>query len=229
MCPYEEKLTAWLLGDLSPEEQEAMARHLDGCATCRAMRDELASVLTPLKGGLAKDQRLRVPAAQRPRRRAPAFFHAPWVRAAALFLVSFGTLFALFGLFYNATTERKKPVGPVTTFTFHKHEQTLPPEPLEPFQPSVETADILSMAFEPQVLLPHIASIHVPEIPTREYTLPPFLTFAPLAMWASATNAPLIVYNDLLAQQSQAASATNTTDTTTLTPPPHINAYPWIR
>ena len=229
MCPYEEKLTAGLLGDLNPEEQEAMTRHLAVCATCRAMRDELASVLTPLKGGLAKDQRLGVPpTAKRPRHRLTAFLHAPWIRTAALFLVSFSTLFALFGLFYSATTERKKTMGPVTTFTFHKPDQ--PPEQLEPLQPSVETADILPMTFEPLVLLPVIANVHVPEIPMREYDIPHFLAFVPLAMWTSSTNAPLIVYNDLLAQQLPSSAATNTTDhIPILNPQPPINAQPRIR
>ena len=229
MCPYEEKLTAWLLGDLSPEEQETVTRHLAACATCRAMRDELASVLAPLKGGLAKDQRLRVPAVQRPRHRVTAFLHAPWIRAAALFLVSVSTLFVLFGLFYSATTERKKTVGPVTTFTFHKPDQ--PPEQLEPLQPSTEVPDTVTMTLEPLVQLPLIVNVHVPEIPMREYDTLPFLAFAQFTLWASSTtNSPLIVYNDLLAQQLLSSSATNTTDNIPiLRPPPHINAYPRIK
>ena len=56
MCPHEEKLTAWLLGDLSQEEQQEMTRHLEGCASCRAVREELSRVLRPLCSGLAKDR-----------------------------------------------------------------------------------------------------------------------------------------------------------------------------
>jgi len=223
MCPYEEKLTAWLLGDLRPDEQEAVTRHLSACASCRAVRDEIAAVLTPLNSGLAKDKRLfPQPAAPR---RVPAWFHAPWVRAAALFVVSFGTLFALFGLIYNAAT-RTDPVGPVTTFTFLKPDQ--PPEPLEPLAPSAETADVQPMTFEPSVFLPLMASISIPEIPVREYnTLPHFFTLSQIALGSSATNAPLIVYNDLLAQQLSAAAATNANDTTPLLhPSPPISPQP---
>jgi len=224
MCPYEEKLTAWLLGDLCPEEQEALTRHLPTCASCRAMRDELAAVLAPLDSGLAKDKRL-FPRPSAPRRLPARLFHAPWVRAAALFVVSFGTLFALFGLMYNAAT-RKAPVGPVTTFTFLKPD--LPPEPLEPLAPPAEAAGAQPMTFEPSVFLPLIANVNVPEIPLRAYNpLPHIFTLSQIALWSPATNAPLIVYNDLLAQQTPAPAATNANDTAPLLhPTPPISAQP---
>lgn len=226
MCPYEEKLTAWLLGDLIPQEQAAVTRHLAACAACRATRDELAAVLTPLKGGLAKDSRFSRPPAKRPRRGLAAFLYAPWVRAAALLIVSFSTLIAMFGFLYNAATGRKEPVGPITTVTFHK-QQDLPPEPLEPFPAPAENIGIAPVPFEPYVLLPSVAHISIPEIPMREYDLPYFLAFAPLALWASSSNMPPVVYNDLLAQQRSASAATNTGDNIpSLQPPPYINATP---
>ena len=70
MCPHEEKITAWLLGDLPPSAQDEMTRHLERCAACRAARDELEGVLVPLRHGLERDRRsygscrtTRVPAA----------------------------------------------------------------------------------------------------------------------------------------------------------------------
>ena len=56
MCPHEEKVTAWLLGDLPPGEAQAMTRHLEACAECRAVRDDCAGVLAPLQSALAKDR-----------------------------------------------------------------------------------------------------------------------------------------------------------------------------
>ncbi|MCL1921313.1 MAG: zf-HC2 domain-containing protein [Kiritimatiellaeota bacterium] len=231
MCPHEEKLTAWLLGDLSPEAQKAVARHLTACAACRATHDELAAVLTPLQGGLAKDRRLAVPppAAKPPRQWAAAFLHAPWLRAAALLLVSFGALFTLLSLYYQQATTRKEPVGPVTTITFHKREQ--PPEPLNPLAPPADETIAQPLVFDANVPLPQIAAVIVPDIPLREISLPSFLPLSQLALWAPpASNTPPAIYNQLVAQQPLPAAETNATDGIPfLQPAPPVNAYPPIR
>ena len=221
MCPYEEKLTAWLLGDLGPEEHEGVTRHLATCAECRSVRDELAPVLTPLKSGLAKDDRL-IRRTSTPNR-LQTLFHAPWIRAAALFLVSFTTLFALFGLFYNAATTQKISLGPITTFTFHKGEQ--PPEPLESFPPATDTTDAFAMTFEHNIPLPDIVDIYVPDIPMHDYSSPHFFTLAQIALWAPHSNSPPIIYNDLLALQFSSTTATNDA-IPILLPPQKIYARP---
>ena len=230
MCPYEEKLTAWLLGDLSPAEQETLTRHLATCATCRAARDELAAVLAPLQSGLAKDQRLRPPA-PRPRHWTASLLHAPWLRAAALFLVSCSAFFLLIGLYYRqVTTTRKEPVGPVTTITFYKGEP--PPEVLEqPAPPPAEEADIQPLVFDARVPPARLAEVTAPAVPAHDIYLPHFLTFAQFAMWGSASNTPPVIYNQLIAQQHLPPASTNaTTDNIpVLQPTPLINATPPLR
>lgn|GEM_PF-5858351 len=224
MCPYEERLTAWLLGDLSRNEQEAVARHLDSCETCRALRDELTDVLTPLQSGLAKDRHLspdrkRVPPGHwLSRVGAWTFNRAPWLRAAALILVSIGALFALMSLYYRETCARAVPVGPVTTFTFYKPEQ--PPEPLEPLKPLVaaKADELPPLVFDAHVSLPLSAGIVVPDIPTHDFYFPHFYTFAPILMW-SPSNSLLII------EQLLSAAATNSADALLMSPPP-INAQP---
>ena len=60
-CPFEEKLTSWLLGDLSAQEQNEVTCHVFTCASCRQECDELRKVLFPLRSGLHKDQGLFKP------------------------------------------------------------------------------------------------------------------------------------------------------------------------
>ena len=229
MCPYEEKVTAWLLGDLSTAEQEAVTRHLAACETCRSVRDELATVVTPLRGGLAKDQRLRLPTpAPSSRHWGAAFFRTPWVRAAALFLMSCGAFCLLISLYYQQVTARKEPLGPITTITFHKGEP--PPEPLEPIAMSAGDESALPLSFDAHVPLVQTASVAAPDIPAHDIYLPHFLTFAQFAMWGGGSNTPLAVYNQLVAQQIMSVTATNATDgIPILQPTPPINAQPPLR
>lgn len=231
MCPYEDKLTAWLLGDLSPQEHEAVTRHLAACAECRNARDELAAVLTPLRTGLAKDRRLfrdgdaaaRPSAAGRAARHLTALLHAPWLRAAAIVLISFGALFALISLHYHHATSRMEPVGPVTTFTFHKREQ--PPEPLETLPQPIAAHDTLPLAFEPLTLLPPITGVTVPDAPLYSYAIPHTFLTLQLPPWEAPTNA-LSYDEQLLVQQQQSLSAATNGATIILNPPPAIHAQP---
>jgi Ca-activated chloride channel family protein len=101
-CDQEQRLTPYLLGDLSEREEAEYSRHLAGCAVCQASASELTPVLQSLADGLARDgerqprlsparrrQLLRVPAAPadhkvirwaaRPR---------PWLAAAACLLLA---------------------------------------------------------------------------------------------------------------------------------------------
>lgn len=137
MCPHEEKLTAWLLGDLSPAEQEAMTRHVDGCGACRAAGEELSRVLAPLRSGLAKDRswqpgiRAALPA------RRPSLWIRLWssphegLKRAALLAVSFGTLFALISALYQSSQREATPACAVTTIEFKRLDADAA-TPLEP-------------------------------------------------------------------------------------------------
>ncbi len=51
----EEQLTAYLLGDLAPEQADTMRKHLDECDDCRALAKELEPTLDLLRGALAVD------------------------------------------------------------------------------------------------------------------------------------------------------------------------------
>jgi hypothetical protein len=125
MCPHEEKVTAWLLGDLSPEERQAMTRHLEVCAECRAARDECAGVLAPLQSGLAKDGAAAVGSRQwqsavavgvrRPENRWPE-----WLRRAALLALSLGTLGVLLAVAQWRAGRGRGEEGAVTHITFLK-------------------------------------------------------------------------------------------------------------
>ena len=137
MCPHEEKLTAWLLGDLPPAEREAMTRHVTGCEACRDAAEELSRVLIPLRSGLAKDSRLRIEpraTAAIPRRTAWAWlWHSPHegLKRAALLALSFGTLFALISTLYQSAQREAAPVGDVTNIEFKKRADDVVPA-LEP-------------------------------------------------------------------------------------------------
>lgn len=114
MCPHEEKLTAWLLGDLPPDEQDGMTRHLDACASCRALRDDLERVVVPLRSALSKDQKAQI--GEQPPHFAPSaakrFPRSPFrafVERAALAAVSFGAFFGLLSLVYQSASRRVVP------------------------------------------------------------------------------------------------------------------------
>ena len=150
MCPHEEKLTAWLLGDLPPAAQAEMTRHLERCAACRAVRDELEGVLVPLRHGLERDRRFMpqaVPAARRDALRAGVPLQR-WLRRAALFALSFGSVFVLFSALRMQREERGE--GVVTRMTFQRQDEAPPPvltplppraaerpEPLADFKPEL--------------------------------------------------------------------------------------------
>jgi hypothetical protein len=166
MCPHEEKLTAWLLGDLPPGEHESLTRHLDGCAACRAVRDELSRVLTPLRSALAKDSLWRDAAGTaapcRPHHGTPLPSAPPtvgtaapcrpplwawlWLRPhdglkrAALLAVSFGTLFALISAVYRSANRERVPAGDITHIEFHKASDEAPAPALAPM-PQADKAD----------------------------------------------------------------------------------------
>ena len=130
MCPHEEKVTAWLLGDLPPDEAQAMTRHLEACAECRAVRDDCAGVLAPLRSALARDICVEgragspLPAAEpcrAPRSRAAtrglAALPREWLRRAALLAVSLGMLGVLLAVAYRQTGRGRGADGNVTHIT----------------------------------------------------------------------------------------------------------------
>ncbi len=147
MCPYEEKLTAWLLGDLPPEEHLALTRHLAGCDACRAAKEELAHVLTPLRSGLAKDRNLRIAPKTivvPPRRSFAAWlWHTPHesLKRAAILVASLGTLFAVISSVYQTAQRERVPAGDVTSIEFRKASDEAPLPALQPLaEPRAESA-----------------------------------------------------------------------------------------
>lgn len=171
MCPYEEKITSWLLNDLPPDEQLAVARHLDACPACRAVRDDLAHVLAPLASGLAKDRRVPLPAAPVPSR-ARAFWlrrHTALKRAALLAL-SFGSLFALLSHLQRDASR------PDTVIHIEFRRESAPPPALSPLpapRPKEDSDAILAEApaaaagaFTAEVPpVPHPAAAPEPRMP----------------------------------------------------------------
>ncbi len=130
MCPHEEKLTAWLLGDLPSLEQDEMTRHVERCAECREVRDELASVLAPLRHGLEKDRTIMpiMPGMVQHKRCGavqPRVSLQRWLSRAALFALSCGALFALVSALQTKRNERDG--GVVTHMTFQREPES-PPE-----------------------------------------------------------------------------------------------------
>ena len=150
MCPHEEKVTAWLLGDLPPGERKAMAGHLEACAACRAVRDELGGVLSALRSGLAKDGG-RAPSVPRGMRAKEEWDE--WTRRAALLAVSFGTLFSVLAAAYLlAGRARASRNEVVTHITFRSAGElavpalTSVPEPLIADAPLVDMGDFKTEA-----------------------------------------------------------------------------------
>lgn len=177
MCPHEEKLTAWLLGDLPTGEQQEMARHINACAACQHVLDELSPVLAPLRSGLEKDHRLqiaprrtRVPAPRAPYRLWPAGYG--WLRRAALFAAAFGTLFALISTVYRQTSGDRHSDGQVTHITFQREEP--PPPVLAPIAKALPAAKSALADFRPDAAHPAPPDPIVvpPETPEREPNMP---------------------------------------------------------
>jgi hypothetical protein len=150
MCPHEEKVTAWLLGDLPPDAQQAMTQHLAACAACRSQQAELAAVLTPLRSGLAKDRSAALPERPLPQShvaapsRQGAWPPHTWLRRAALLAVSLGILFIALALVQMQSVRARKNDGVVTHMTFRRDGEPQVPalSPVPQPAPSVRTPDM---------------------------------------------------------------------------------------
>ena len=179
MCPYEEKLTAWLLGDLSPEEQQDMTCHLEGCAACRAACEELSRVLSPLRSGLEKDSRLNVPAesdvsvcsdavrrsavcsgavrrsADSPASTRPTFWSRlsstphEGLKRAAIIALSFGTLFALISVVLPRPQRISGDPNAVTYLSYLQPKEESAPALAPAAEPKADAADKSILAESP--------------------------------------------------------------------------------
>lgn len=144
MCPHEEKLTAWLLGDLPPGEREAFARHLASCDGCRRAQEELSRVLTPLRSGLEKDRAWQAPGQKAPRsgreespdeaEQADRPRHWAWLwspneglKRVAVLALSFGTLFGMIGVVYQSLHPAPRTAGGVTYVSFLQEKEAPAP------------------------------------------------------------------------------------------------------
>ena len=182
MCPHEEKLTAWLLGDLAPEEHQALTRHLETCGSCRSVSEELAGVLTPLRSGLAKDRNLRV--AQRPpqapqRRACGDLWSTPHegLKRAALLALSFGSLFALLSIVYQKAQRTPHDASAVTHLTFYRTDEAPAPALTPVAEPPGAAADKDSLAEavpRSETFTTPPAPVAVPATPAPEPHAPAF-------------------------------------------------------
>jgi Ca-activated chloride channel family protein len=106
-CEQENRLTAFLLGDLSEKDEAEFSRHLAGCVACQDCARELSPVLKTLADGLAKDgahaprfdlrhqlQLLSVPAESTHRVIDWLARSRPWLAAAAGALIVCGLVYA---------------------------------------------------------------------------------------------------------------------------------------
>ena len=196
MCPYEEKVTAWLLGDLSPEEQRDVTSHLDGCAACRAVCAELSRVLTPLRSGLEKDCRLIVPvesdgavcsghvrrSAGSPGSTGPTFWSrlssAPHegLKRATLLALSFGSLFALISVVLNRPQRTPGDPNAVTYLSYLQPKEEPAPALALAADPKADATDKPGLAESPApegLALP-TAPVVLPELPAAERRAPSF-------------------------------------------------------
>ena len=176
MCPHEEKLTAWLLGDLSPEAHESLTRHLADCASCRSSKEELARVLAPLRSGLEKDRRLSIeplPARAEPPRRTWGWLWATpheGLKRAAILTLSIGSLFVLLSVVYQKSQRIPHNADSVTHITFVRSAE-------EPAPALAPVAKLSTAAAEKESL--------VDSVPRSESFTP-----SPAAVMAPATPAP---------------------------------------
>jgi len=182
MCPHEEKLTAWLLGDLSPEEHQALSRHLETCASCRSVSEELSRVLTPLRSGLAKDRDLHI--AAKPGRASPlqafrAFWTTPQagLRRVAVLALFFGVVATLVGVVYQRSLQTEPSDGGVT-YVSYLQPAVAPPPALYPEEKIVVDADCQTPALAEAPLPAEppdrpTVSVGVPLVPAPERVSPP--------------------------------------------------------
>jgi Putative zinc-finger len=181
-CPFEEKLTSWLLGDLSPQEQDEVTCHIFECAACRKECDELRKILFPLRSALHKDQglfkvRANVPWWQRVQ--IPA-----WVGRAALLMLSASIVLAVMSVYHQELTKRNsREEGPVTHITFGKIQP--PPAPLEKLVvKTTREEDLLAdlkLGIIEDLGLEQYALVLPPPIPGAQWT-PTFITLNQLTM-----------------------------------------------
>jgi hypothetical protein len=194
-CQYEEKLTSWLLGDLSPQEQDEITSHVFRCASCRKECDELRRVLFPLRSALQKDQHLFK--TKRNIHWTQRLLVAPWVRQAAVLLLSCSIVCAVMTLFYHQVTRDRTLEGPVTHITFEKRE--IPPPPLEPLvMPSGKPQDPFAhLNIVDELRLADIDEVPMPALSGYDWT-PQFMTLNQLAMWQALGKGSESVHDKLM-------------------------------
>ena len=194
-CQYEEKLTSWLLGDLSPQEQDEITSHVFTCASCRKECDELRRVLFPLRSALQKDQHLFKP--KRNIHWTQRLLAAPWMRQAAVLLISCSIVCAVMTLYYHQVTRDRTIEGPITHITFGKIET--PPLPLEPLvYPSNKEADLFAkLNIVDELGLTNIDEVLIPALSGYDWT-PQFVTLNQLAMWQALDKGSESVHDKLM-------------------------------
>jgi hypothetical protein len=201
-CPYEEKLTSWLLGDLSPKEQDDVTRHLFTCSVCRQESDVLRRVLFPLRSALHKDQRL-FNARPMSSSWTGRFRLTPWMRSAALLVLSGSVVLLAMTLYHQQLSRRHDHDGPVTHITFGKMET--PPPPLEPVVlPKTPELDLLAdLNIAKDLGLEQITYVPPPALPGAYWT-PKFVTLNQLATLHSMVDHPESVHDRLMRQLPEA-------------------------
>ncbi len=194
-CQYEEKLTSWLLGDLSPREQDEITCHVFTCASCRKECDDLRRVLFPLRSALQKDQRLFK--TKRTISWTQRLLDTPWLRHAAVLLISCSIVCAVMTLYYNQVTRDRTIEDPITHITFGKMET--PPPPLEPLvYPSMKEADVLAkLNIVDELGLTNIDEVLIPALSGYDWT-PQFVTLNQLAMWQALDKGLESVHDKLM-------------------------------
>lgn len=196
-CQYEEKLTSWLLGDLSPQEQDEISCHVFTCASCRKECDELRRVLFPLRSALYKDQGLFKP--KRSVHWTQRMLGAPWMRQAAILLISCSIVCAVMTLYYHQVTRDRTIEGPITHITFGKMET--PPPPLEPLvmPPDKAHDPFAGLNIVEELRLADIDEVTMPALPGGYWT-PQFITLNQLAMWHALDKETESVHDRLMRQ-----------------------------
>ena len=212
MCPYEEKLTAWLLGDLSPDERQDVTRHLEGCAACRAACEELSRVLTPLRSGLEKDRHLNVPeesdvsvcsgavrrSADSPASTRPTFWSRlsstphEGLKRVAILALSFGTLFTLVSVVRHRPQRISGDPNAVTYLSYLQPKEEPDPTLAPAAEPQGAASDRPILAESPaqeRIALP-AAPVVLPDQPAPDRRAPSFPRIADAeAAWEATRKA----------------------------------------
>lgn len=180
-CPFEDKLTSWLLGDLSVQEQNEITCHVFTCASCRQECDELRKVLFPLRSALHKDQGLFK--AKKKISWTQWLYTPSWVGRAALLILSASIVLAIMTLYHHELTQRSnREDETITRLTFSK------PEPLPTLEPLVvpttkdpELLAGLDLGIGDELELEKYVLVPPPLLPGAHWT-PKFMTLNQLAM-----------------------------------------------